>query len=149
MIREYVSFSGNTLLDERTWIAPYISTVLIATTIHMQDFRDEAGDRLQGRITFPVVMPVFSRRMTAVLLVVWSVGLAAYWNLDRIIASSYVALGLYIAMRVLQQRTEAEDKVSLRIYMVSDTLTLLLVSPVLLIATAVLAFRWTDFTVLD
>lgn len=115
----------------------------------MQDFRDEAGDRLQGRITFPVVMPVFSRRMTAVLLVVWSVGLAAYWNLDRIIASSYVALGLYIAMRVLQQRTEAEDKVSLRIYMVSDTLTLLLVSPVLLIATAVLAFRWTDFTVLD
>ncbi|KAJ7200832.1 UbiA prenyltransferase family [Mycena pura] len=101
------------------WLAPYISTALIATTIHVQDFRDEAGDRQQGRTTFPVVMPEFSRRMTLVLMAAWSFGLAVFWGSDLsvITSASFVGLGLYIAIRVMFQRTEPEDKVTLQLYM--------------------------------
>lgn len=108
----------NVSLDQRAWFAPYVSTLLIATTIHIQDFRDEAGDRKQGRVTFPVVMPEFSRRMTFLIVAVWSFGLASYWNLSSVASPWFVTLGMYVALRVLQQRTEHEDKVSLRIYMV-------------------------------
>lgn len=114
------SFLGLVSPGGNQWLAPYISTVLIATTIHVQDFRDEAGDRQQGRITFPVVMPEVSRRMTLVLMAAWSFGLAVFWGngLSVIISASFVGLGLYIAIRVMLQRTEPEDKVTLQLYMV-------------------------------
>jgi len=99
------------------WIIPYVSTVLISTTIHVQDFRDEAGDREQGRVTFPVVMPEFSRKMTFVLLLGWTFALSLYWDISRTEVIVYVMLGTYLATRVLKQRTVYEDKVSLRIYM--------------------------------
>ncbi|KAJ7780307.1 UbiA prenyltransferase family-domain-containing protein [Mycena maculata] len=101
------------------WLAPYISTLLIATTIHVQDFRDEAGDRKQGRITFPVVLPEFSRRMTLVLVMTWSFGLGAFWasGLTVLASATFVGLGLYIGLRVMFQRTEPEDKVTLQLYM--------------------------------
>ncbi|KAJ7577363.1 hypothetical protein C8J56DRAFT_798699 [Mycena floridula] len=38
------------------WIAPYLSTLLIASTIHVQDFRDEKGDRLQDRVSLRYYM---------------------------------------------------------------------------------------------
>ncbi|KDQ22593.1 hypothetical protein PLEOSDRAFT_1050368 [Pleurotus ostreatus PC15] len=113
-----IACAENVSLDQRAWFAPYVSTLLIATTIHIQDFRDEAGDRKQGRVTFPVVMPEFSRRMTFLIVAVWSFGLASYWNLSSVASPWFVTLGMYVALRVLQQRTEHEDKVSLRIYMV-------------------------------
>ncbi|ESK92665.1 hypothetical protein Moror_16026 [Moniliophthora roreri MCA 2997] len=52
----------------RYQIAPLISVALIWTTIHVQDFRDEAGDRMQGRITLPTFLPVASRYLTLCLL---------------------------------------------------------------------------------
>ncbi|KAJ7437437.1 UbiA prenyltransferase family-domain-containing protein [Mycena galericulata] len=101
------------------WLAPYISTLLIATTIHVQDFRDEAGDRKQGRITFPVVLPEFSRRMTLVLMTIWSFGLGAFWASESTLLASatFMGLGVYIGLRVMFQRAEPEDKVTLQLYM--------------------------------
>jgi 1,4-dihydroxy-2-naphthoate octaprenyltransferase len=101
------------------WIIPYVSVALISTTIHVQDFRDEAGDRKQGRTTFPVVAPEFSRQMTCAILLGWTFGLALFWPLDKVQVALYTMFGTYLAIRVLKQRTEYEDKVSLRIYMVS------------------------------
>lgn len=101
------------------WIIPYVSVALISTTIHVQDFRDEAGDRKQGRTTFPVVAPEFSRQMTCTILLFWTFAIALFWPLDKVQVALYTMFGTYLAIRVLKQRTEYEDKVSLRIYMVS------------------------------
>lgn len=112
------------LLGDKVWIAPYISTALIASTIHVQDFRDEVGDRNQGRMTFPIAMPEFSRRMTFVLLITWSLALVVYWALPPVVSAAYVLLGLYLATRVMWLRAENADKTSLQIYMVSACLLL-------------------------
>ncbi|KAJ6481217.1 UbiA prenyltransferase family [Mycena vitilis] len=105
------------------YIAPYICTFLIATTIHVQDFRDEAGDRQQGRRTFPVLLPALSRQVTFVLMSGWSFGLAAFWarSFAPVPMTIFVLTGTYIGVRVLTQRTEPEDKVTLRFYMVRQS----------------------------
>lgn len=86
----------------------------------MQDFRDEVGDRMQERITFPVVMPEFSRKMTFTVVLAWTFGLSIFWKLSALQIASYVMLGTYLATRILTQRSEYEDKVSLRYYMVCE-----------------------------
>ncbi|KAJ7231319.1 UbiA prenyltransferase family [Mycena rebaudengoi] len=60
------------------WVAPYLSAILIATTVQIQDFRDEAGDREQGHLTLPVLVPEFCRRLTSVLIACWTMGLAEF-----------------------------------------------------------------------
>lgn len=100
------------------WLIPYISTALISTTIHVQDFRDEAGDREMGRTTFAVTMPEFSRWMTFVVLLSWTFGLSLFWEVSRTMACVYTMFGTYLATRILKQRTEYEDKMSLVMYMV-------------------------------
>lgn len=57
--------------------------------------------------------------MTFVLLMLWTFTLALFWDIDRLHAVAYTMLGTYLSLRLLNQRTEAEDKVSLQIYMVS------------------------------
>lgn len=57
--------------------------------------------------------------MTCAILLGWTFGLALFWPLDKVQVALYTMFGTYLAIRVLKQRTEYEDKVSLRIYMVS------------------------------
>ncbi|KAK7443482.1 hypothetical protein VKT23_015656 [Stygiomarasmius scandens] len=104
-------------LNPHMRIATCLSIMLIFTTIHAQDFRDEAGDRKLGRITFPVVFPVGSRRVTSALLIAWTLGLTTMWRLNYLLAASFVVLGSYTAMRMLTDNSEAASKVSLRLYM--------------------------------
>ncbi|ESK83135.1 hypothetical protein Moror_15019 [Moniliophthora roreri MCA 2997] len=103
-------------------VTPFISVALIWTTIHVQDFRDEAGDRLQGRITLPTFLPVASRYLTLFLLNSWSVALAIFWQLGPAALACFVAFGIYLSFHILLQRTEEDDKVSLRLYMIWLTL---------------------------
>ncbi|KAJ6598671.1 UbiA prenyltransferase family, partial [Mycena sp. CBHHK59/15] len=113
-----ISCGGQVSRNEASWIAPYMSAALIGSTIHIQDFRDVIGDRQAGRTTFPIVMPEYSRRASFVLLFVWSLGLSLYWNLSVIAACIFVLFGLLIGTRIIYKRTEYDDKVSLRLYMV-------------------------------
>ncbi|KAL0566672.1 hypothetical protein V5O48_015334 [Marasmius crinis-equi] len=104
-------------LHERYWLAPFLSFGLIWTTIHIQDFRDEVGDRMQGRITFPTLSPEGSRYFTLFIINLWTIGLGWYWNLSMVGYSLFAAFGLYLSLRTFLQRTEHDDKVSLRVYM--------------------------------
>ncbi|THU85806.1 hypothetical protein K435DRAFT_805602 [Dendrothele bispora CBS 962.96] len=106
-------------LNPHMRIATFLNIMLIFTTIHVQDFRDEAGDRKLGRITFPVVFPVWSRRITSALLLAWTVELTTMWRLNYLLAISFVVLGSYTAGRILTDKSEAASKVSLRLYMAS------------------------------
>ncbi|KAK7462863.1 hypothetical protein VKT23_007439 [Stygiomarasmius scandens] len=106
-------------VNEMVWLAPYISIALIWMTIHVQDFRDEEGDKLQGRITLPTLLPETSRSLTAALLIFWSIALGIFWNLGPVVFSIFALSGTCIAARIFWRRTEAEDKISLRYYMAS------------------------------
>ncbi|KAJ7103680.1 UbiA prenyltransferase family [Mycena crocata] len=99
-------------------LAPYVNALIIATTIHVADFRDEAGDRMQGRTTFPISMPQLSRIVTAILIISWSVGLIAFWAVGAapVTASSFLGLGVYIGIRVFFQRSESSDKATYQLY---------------------------------
>ncbi|ESK88560.1 hypothetical protein Moror_3175 [Moniliophthora roreri MCA 2997] len=112
-----IASEGQQDLLVRYRAAPVISVALIWTTIHVQDFRDEAGDRMQGRITLPTFLPVASRYLTLCLLTAWSIGLGLFWQLERTAMTFFVIFGVYLSLRIFWQRSEAEDKVSLRLYM--------------------------------
>jgi len=57
--------------------------------------------------------------MTCIILLCWTFGIALFWPLNKVQVALYTMFGTYLAIRVLKQRAEYEDKVSLRIYMVS------------------------------
>ncbi|KAG7094949.1 hypothetical protein E1B28_005750 [Marasmius oreades] len=112
-----IASAGHLNLTEKFSITPFLSVAIIWTTIHVQDFRDEVGDRVQGRITLPTLLPEASRHITFFLINAWSIGLGQYWGLSSIAYALFVSFGFYLSLRILLQRTEGEDKVSLRLYM--------------------------------
>ncbi|KAL0068095.1 hypothetical protein AAF712_004755 [Marasmius tenuissimus] len=113
-----IASAGFASLNEIFWMAPLLSLGLIWTTIHVQDFRDEIGDRMQGRITFPTLLPEGSRYITSFVINAWTLALGWYWGLSTTSYWLFLSLGAYLSLRIFFQRTEGEDKVSLRVYMV-------------------------------
>ncbi|KUI56625.1 Digeranylgeranylglyceryl phosphate synthase [Cytospora mali] len=60
------------------WMA--MTASIIFMTIHVQDFRDEAGDRERGRRTIALVYsPVVARGSCALFILIWSVIAPAFW----------------------------------------------------------------------
>ncbi|TRM69501.1 UbiA prenyltransferase family [Schizophyllum amplum] len=58
------------------------TALLLATTVHAQDFRDVVGDAAIGRNTLPMVLPpALARWSLAVLLLGWSAVLIQFWLL--------------------------------------------------------------------
>lgn len=110
--------TGDISSKGRVELAPYFSAVLIATTIHIQDFRDVEGDRIQGRTTLPILFPRLSRFLSGFLVFLWSVVLGLFWRLPIGLITIYILFGMYIGFRIIVLRSESEDKVSLRYYMV-------------------------------
>lgn len=59
-----------------------ITASIIFTTIHVQDFRDEIGDRERGRRTIALLYdPPVARGSCAFLTLIWSVVAPAFWAL--------------------------------------------------------------------
>ncbi|KAJ8074208.1 hypothetical protein PM082_012500 [Marasmius tenuissimus] len=106
------------LNDISFWIVPLFSVGLIWTTIHVQDFRDEVGDRLQGRTTFPTLLPEGSRYITFIVINSWTAALGCFWNLSMPGYCLFLTFGCYLSLRIFFQRSEDEDKVTLRVYMI-------------------------------
>lgn len=60
------------------WMA--ITATIIFTTIHVQDFRDEEGDRQRGRRTIALLFePIVARGSCALFVLLWSVAAPAFW----------------------------------------------------------------------
>ncbi|KKY38536.1 putative prenyltransferase [Diaporthe ampelina] len=60
------------------WMA--ITASIIFTTIHVQDFRDEEGDRQRGRRTIALLFePAVARGSCVVFVLLWSVAVPAFW----------------------------------------------------------------------
>ena len=106
-------------LPQATLSALITNTLIILTSIHSQDFRDEAGDRLQGRSTLPIAMPNGSRAFMPVLLFLWPIVLQPLYNLSSHLTITLLAISLLVGGRFFYLRNARDDEMSYLFYNVS------------------------------
>lgn len=90
---------------------------VVFSTVQMQDFYDQPGDKLRGRKTVPLVAgDVPARWMTAIPMSLWSIFCPFYWNLSPGISVTFILLGSLIVLRCLTKRTVSDDKTTFRMW---------------------------------
>ncbi|MCJ1292808.1 hypothetical protein MMC34_004361 [Xylographa carneopallida] len=97
------------------WLA--IEAAIIFTTLHVQDLRDQEGDRVRDRKTAPIVWGDAATRWTiAVPVMIWSLLCPMIWNLG--VTGFLVPLlpGGTLAFRVMLLRTVAADKITWKLW---------------------------------
>ncbi|PYH97895.1 hypothetical protein BO71DRAFT_406542 [Aspergillus ellipticus CBS 707.79] len=95
----------------RTWGWIAITSALIGTTMHIQDIKDQEGDRAKGRRTVPLVLgDGLARWSVAVPVVVWSVACPLFWGVGMLGYLLPVGVGGAIAGRILLLRERRADK---------------------------------------
>ncbi|KAJ8074205.1 hypothetical protein PM082_012497 [Marasmius tenuissimus] len=114
-----IAGKGQPNFDKSFEIAFLFCAGIVLTTSHVQDFQDELGDRLSGRTTLPTLLPEGVRYITSSIIIFWSVWLGWYWG---ILATSgylsFVAIGIYLSLRIFFQRSKDEDTVTFKLFMV-------------------------------
>jgi 4-hydroxybenzoate polyprenyltransferase len=100
----------------RTVISFMINALIIFSTTHAQDFRDEVGDKLIGRRTIPIVWPKGSRVGIFVMLIAWSVGLSWAFGLASFFSVPFCMSAVLIGLRFLRKRTADADQRSYYYY---------------------------------
>lgn len=82
------------------WIV--IISLVILTTMHVQDLKDVAGDKLKGRRTLPILIGVKEARWSLITpITLWTAVCAYYWNLGWMSIGSG-ALAVYLVFRCLR-----------------------------------------------
>lgn len=93
------------------WIA--IVGGIVFTTLSMQDLPDVEGDAARGRMTSPLMMgDAWSRWEIAVPIFLWSIICPIFWNVTWLGYVIPVAVGVWLAGRVLCLRNVTADKIS-------------------------------------
>lgn len=100
-----------------------MSTMIFATTLHCQDFKDAEGDRMIGRKTLPILFPSLARFSVLVGLPLWSVCLTCLWKIDAICSAAFVAYAALVGMRFVMLRGTQADRQSCQLYSVSTLQT--------------------------
>ncbi|MCJ1230511.1 hypothetical protein MMC12_007185, partial [Toensbergia leucococca] len=93
------------------WLA--MQWAIITSTMQMQDFKDQKGDlaRPGGRSTAPLVLGDWVARWTiAVPVLVWSVICPLFWAVDIYGYVVPLALGNFVAIRVILLRNVDADR---------------------------------------
>jgi 4-hydroxybenzoate polyprenyltransferase len=97
----------------------WVSTILalIFTTIHVQDFRDQCGDRLRGRHTMLLALGSGPCRWTVVVGVTfWSLFVPTFWKLGFGGCLLPATVGVSIVYRVLFWRDVEADRVTYKLW---------------------------------
>ena len=78
---------------------------MIGTTVHIQDLKDQEGDRARNRRTAPLVLGDGPAQWTiAIPTAIWSVACPIFWQLDFLGYALPVGVGIIIVIRVLLVR---------------------------------------------
>ncbi|KAM7199175.1 UbiA prenyltransferase [Rhypophila sp. PSN 637] len=94
-----------------------IISLVIFTTMHSQDMKDQAGDRSRGRRTAPIVLGDFAARGTiAIPIAVWSVVCPLFWRAGFEGYVLTVPLGGYIIWRLYADRSFTGDRRSWKLW---------------------------------
>ena len=90
---------------------------VIFTTMHVQDLKDQEGDRARNRRTAPLVMGESNSRLSiAISVLVHSFACPAFWRLRAMHFLMPSALGFTIAARVITLRTWAADRATWKLW---------------------------------
>ena len=90
---------------------------VIFSTVQTQDMYDQAGDRLRGRKTMPLVLgDERCRWITSLLIAFWCLVCPWYWALHLGVHAAFMALGANIVSRILRKRSVGEDKQTFRVW---------------------------------
>jgi len=106
----YIAGRDKESIDNAAVLAVLTTIGILATTYHVQDFKDYEGDRAIGRKTFPIVMPNFARQQTLVAITLWSICVSYIWGLDSVVATVICGLGLYTGLRFRTLTKTIEDQ---------------------------------------
>ncbi|KAJ6571534.1 hypothetical protein B0H19DRAFT_936851 [Mycena capillaripes] len=99
------------------WLWPQIlSALIICTTIHAQDFRDEIGDRSIGRHTIPTEMHETGRMSILIGIILWSLIIAMFFSSSNLASLLLVILGTLVGSRFYLLRTVESDRASYVVY---------------------------------
>ena len=91
------------------WVA-FIGLV-VATTVHVQDMKDQEGDAVRERRTLPLVMgDGFARWTIAGFVMGWSLAAPTFWSVSVLGYVLTVAIGATITFRILWLRKVEADK---------------------------------------
>ena len=107
---------GQSTLTVRIAISVAVNSLIILSTVHSQDFRDQTGDKLAGRWTIPMAWPRGSRFSILVFLTAWSVGLSWTCGLACVFSVPFCMLAVFVGLRFIQKKTADEDKKSYQYY---------------------------------
>jgi 4-hydroxybenzoate polyprenyltransferase len=110
------AIAGQSMMSSRTLISFAVNALIIFSTIHAQDFRDEVGDKLMGRRTIPIVWPEASRVWILAILTAWSVGLSWACGMAIPFSVPFCFLSLFVGLRFFQKRTADADRRSYLYY---------------------------------
>ncbi|KAI9755043.1 MAG: hypothetical protein M4579_004446 [Chaenotheca gracillima] len=114
---EIASGIGNFSLNSvaYSWLA--IVAAIIATTLQVQDLRDQEGDRTRDRSTCPLVFgDGCARWMCAVPIFLWSFACPAFWELGVFGYVGPVLIGTIIAARALSLRNSKADEITWKLW---------------------------------
>ena len=113
---DHTSALGQSTMTTRTLISFAVNALIIFSTIHAQDFRDEVGDKIMGRRTIPIVWPEGSRVWILSILTAWSVGLSWACDLAILFSVPFCCLSLFVGLRFFRKRTAGADRQSYLYY---------------------------------
>ncbi|KAG7425472.1 putative sucrose utilization protein SUC1 [Fusarium oxysporum f. sp. raphani] len=89
---------------------------LVFTTIQVQDLRDQEGDKLIDRQTFPLILgDAPTRWITAVAVMIWSLVCPLYWGLGVVGCAVPILTGAIVSAHMLICRSREQDQTSFRL----------------------------------
>ncbi|RBQ78355.1 hypothetical protein FVER14953_08755 [Fusarium verticillioides] len=89
---------------------------LVFTTIQVQDLRDQEGDKLIDRQTFPLILgDAPTRWITAVAVMIWSLVCPLYWGLGVVGCVVPILTGTIVSAHMLICRSREQDQTSFRL----------------------------------
>ncbi|KAI0050891.1 hypothetical protein FA95DRAFT_1555149, partial [Auriscalpium vulgare] len=103
-------------LDHVAALSISLSTIIFATTVQAQDFKDRHSDRALGRHTIPTALPLIARYTVIVPLLIWSGDLIFVWRLDSITACAFLCLAAFVGLRFVFLDSASADEVSYHWY---------------------------------
>ncbi|KAF7340800.1 hypothetical protein MSAN_02109100 [Mycena sanguinolenta] len=93
-----------------------LNGMIILTTIHAQDFRDELGDRVAGRRTIPTEMPKIGRIAILIGLPAWSIVVGCLFSSSKLVSLLLISMGTWVGTRFYLLRTLENDRASYTAY---------------------------------
>ena len=95
----------------------FIIGAVVFSTVQTQDFGDQAGDKLRGRKTVPLVAGDDTARwITVVPIIFWSICCPLYWKPHGGFSAAFTLIGCLIGLRYLKKRSVSDDKKTFRLW---------------------------------